>query len=124
MTILQKATWCYGAFIGLVIVAADAGAARPIFRAVQQSGGGDKFFHFLLFGVLTFLVGCSVEGQRPGLYGLLPTSVAILVFVVAEEASQLLLSTRSADLGDLAADLVGILLCDLLARRFVLQSEG
>ena len=120
---LRKITLLYMAFLVMVIVAANSGWARPVFRAVQHSTGGDKFFHFLLFGLLAFMSGLSFA-QKPLLYkgfSLLPSSVAIAIFVVIEEASQLFLVNRSADLWDLFADFVGIILFDYLAQRALLS---
>ncbi len=121
---LKKLTLLYMAFLASIIVAAGSGWARPVFRAVQHSTGGDKFFHFLLFGLLALMAGLSYK-QEPIVYwglSLLPSSVAILVFVVIEEASQLFLVNRSADLWDLFADFVGITLFDFLARRYLARA--
>ena len=120
---LRKMTLLYMAFLLLVIVAADSGWARPVFRAVQKTAAGDKFFHFLLFGLLAFMCGVSFEQNPKVIQGvsILPSSVFIFLFVVIEEASQIFLVNRSADIWDLVADVIGITLFDYLARRLLLR---
>ena len=50
---------------------------------------------------------------------LLKGSAIVMIIVTVEEISQLFFRSRSFDLGDLAADLLGIWTCGWLARKYL-----
>jgi len=72
--------------------------------------GGDKIGHFVLFGLLSFLVNLVLQATvvRCGRLTILKGSALVMVIVIAEEVSQLLFVSRSFEVLDLAADLAGI----------------
>lgn len=80
---------------------------------------GDKAGHFFLLGVMALLLNhalayrtCSIRFTRVQLGGLV-----ILVLITVEEFSQLWLTSRTFDLGDLFANGLGILAAECFARK-------
>lgn len=71
-----------------------------------QVSGSDKFVHALLFGLCGFTSLRAWCDQRTHA---VRTAVALALFAVATEALQLWVPGRSASLGDLVADLLGVL---------------
>jgi len=71
-----------------------------------QVSGSDKFVHALLFG-LCGLTSLRAWGDRRT--HAVRTALALALFAVATETLQLWVPGRSASLGDLVADLLGVL---------------
>jgi polysaccharide biosynthesis protein VpsQ len=105
---------------GLVLLA-DAGRGRWLFRLADWVPGGDKTGHFVLFGFLAFLVNVVMHGSgwRIGRLTLLHGSGIAALVALAEEVSQLGFAARTFDLFDLAAGFAGILLLGRLALLFL-----
>lgn len=81
----------------------------------------DKVLHFVLFGAVVFWLNLWLKGRRLPvgpwaipLAILLPLTIALL-----EEGMQILSPLRSADVGDLASDLAGMLFFWGVSNRFV-----
>lgn len=106
--------------VGLVALA-DSGHGSQFFRLANKVPGGDKIGHFLLFGTLSFLVNLVLRAAeiRFGRIAILKGSAAVLFVATLEEFSQLFLRSRSFDLGDLTADILGIWLFGWLAKRYL-----
>ena len=90
----------------------------------RWSGGlphADKLLHFLLFGLLAFLVHLWLRGRRVALGRVaLPLALPlVLVPAALEELAQLLSRSRSADVTDLLCDLAGMLLFVWLGDRLL-----
>lgn len=100
----------FGLFLGCLVVLADSGRGRWLFGMAESIPGGDKIGHFILFGLLAFLVNLVLHATvvRWGRLTILKGSALVMVIVVAEEVSQLFFVSRSFELLDLAADLAGI----------------
>ena len=103
----------FGLFIVLVIILADTGHLGAL-GEVYDFPGGDKVGHFVLFGLLSFVIHLSVFEARP-LASLadknrlaLITSLMIALFVGLEEYSQRFFPVRSPDIFDFLASGVGI----------------
>jgi len=99
------------AFILWVIYLANAGATSVFFSFIQHIPFGDKLGHFGLFGSLTLLVLAATNGKSVGVSGQrwYIGSLIILLFVTAEEISQLYIPSRTFDVFDWLADVAGIL---------------
>jgi polysaccharide biosynthesis protein VpsQ len=112
-------------FLSGLVWLADAGRGQWLFGLAGLVPGGDKAGHFMLFGVLSFLVNVVMRAAvlRYGKLTVLKGNAIIMVFVIAEEVSQLFFVSRSFDFLDLGADLVGIWTFGRLARRY-LKYEG
>ena len=108
----------YGALLLLIIAAVNLGGTYTLFGWLGHVPYGDKLGHFLLFGMMGLLLDHAAKRHSLRPLGLMiPTApMALLVFVAAEELSQRWLSTRTFDLGDLAADFAGIGLFVVLGR--------
>jgi hypothetical protein len=102
------------AFVAWIIFLADAGYAIEFFAAIQ-SRGGDKLGHFVLIGGVAYFVNVSL-GCRTWRRWLLG-SLVIAALATVEELTQVWIDNRHCDALDLAADLAGIWLAGVLARR-------
>src|SRR6185295_6074139 len=104
-----------------LVALADSGHGQQLFLLAKKVRGGDKIGHFTLFGTLSFLVNLvlSASELRFRSITLLKGSAIVASVVTAEEFSQLFFQSRSFDLRDLAADLLGIWLCGWLARKYL-----
>ena len=110
-------------FICYIIFLADTADYNFAFRVVGQIPYGDKICHALLYGVMALLLNyglgfrsCAVSGRgHPDLqFG----SIIVLAFATIEEFSQYFITSRTFDLWDLGADLLGITLFSITwARR-------
>jgi VanZ family protein len=108
-------------FLVALVALADSGRGQPFFALVRQVPAGDKLGHFVLFGILSFLVNLISRGAgfKLGRIVLLKGSAIVIGVVTAEEFSQLFFRSRSFDLFDLAADLLGIFMCGWLATKYL-----
>jgi VanZ family protein len=105
-------------FILLVIVIADTGTMPPFIHALYEFPNGDKLGHFILYGILAFLLASAFP--RPARLGRISAPVvilALLIFAGLEEYSQKFFSTRTSDLVDLTFSFLGILSGTWLAAR-------
>lgn len=107
-------------FIFWIIIQADLGQSIALSKLVRQLPLGDKMGHFLLYGVLAFLVNLAFKNRQIALLGrpVLLGGVLVLVFALLEECTQLALSTRDFELWDMFCDLVGIVLFSWLALHY------
>lgn len=108
---------CFFGFILWVIYLANAGDRNVLFDFVGSLPYGDKLGHFCLFGALTLFVVVATKfrsfslGRLHIYYGV----VVVALFVLAEEVSQVFIVTRTFDLIDLAADIIGIVMAASIA---------
>ena len=105
-------------FIIAVIVLADGGnLPRPI-RAIYDFPNGDKFGHFILFGLLTFFITRAFLSSFPSKsrgWVTLSTGLVLALLIGLEEFSQKFFPTRTFNLIDLLASYAGIVTFALLA---------
>ena len=106
----RLALFSLGLFLCCLVGLADSGRGRWLFGMAESIPQGDKIGHFVLFGLLVFLVNLVLHATvvRLGRLTILKVSALVMVIVIAEEVSQLLFVSRSFELLDLAADLAGI----------------
>ncbi len=78
----------------------------------------DKIAHFLLMGGFSFLVNLVLKARFAsiGKIRYLMGSMIVFLIVTVEELSQIFVSGRTFDIGDLAADYLGIVIFGELAR--------
>jgi VanZ family protein len=109
------------AFLVALVALADSGHGQQFFQLAKKIPAGDKVGHFVLFGILSFLVNLVLGAAEIRLWRIafLKGSVIVSCIVTAEEFSQLFFRSRSCDLGDLSADILGIWLCGWLARKYL-----
>ena len=111
---------CFFIFILWAIYVANTGQSNGLFNAVSTLPYGDKIGHFCLFGILTLFANLAtrcrtLKIKKLSIYW---GSLAVWIFVTAEELSQHFLPTRSLDIYDYIADLIGIIIFSYLAFQF------
>jgi VanZ family protein len=107
----------YALVIVALVVLADSGNLGFLQR-LYDFPYGDKVGHFLLFGLLAFLIDLAVVENRP--QADMPrlsvqTSLALALLIGLEELSQRWISVRTSSLFDLAASYAGLLVFTWLA---------
>jgi len=105
-------------FIVAVIVLADLGRLRFVFWMVGRVPYLDKFLHFLLIGILTFLVSASLMQMFPNKnlnWIALSCVLFFMIVFTVEEVSQIPIRRRDFSIQDLAANYLGILTFGFLA---------
>lgn len=108
---IRLTTIFFAAFILIVVILANTGLVYKVFPFITVIPGEDKTGHFALMGSMAFLANLSLRGRwveccRVRLF---LGSLIVLTCVVVEEFSQLFIANRAFDIGDLAADLLGVL---------------
>lgn len=99
------------AFICWAIDLANSGGHNALLGLLLSLPLGDKIGHFLLYGGLAGLLDWAWRHRdtRLPLLGRVPTAAwVVLAFSALEEASQLFTATRSPDVVDLLANLLGV----------------
>lgn len=95
-------------FISYIIFLADTADLNYGLEIVKIIPYGDKFFHALLYGMMAMFLNYGLGRKK--VYGMQLGSVLVLLFATAEEFSQIFIATRTFDLYDLLADVVGVIL--------------
>jgi polysaccharide biosynthesis protein VpsQ len=110
----------YCVFVLLVVLLADLGLMSWFREYASQYPGIDKVLHFILVGFLSWILIFAFNAKRLNLLGssLFVGTIVTFSLVTLEECSQLLIATRRFELLDLLADYFGILVAEMLARRF------
>lgn len=93
------------------IVLADLGRLPNSLAVIYTFPDGDKLGHFILYGILAFLLVSVVpifDKQKPWRNALLSCFI-LIVFIGIEEVSQLLLANRSADFVDFICSVLGVI---------------
>ena len=106
--------------VGIVVLANNKGTAHLL----RFSGGipyFDKIAHFLLMGGFSFLLNLALKARLVNAWKVryLLGTLLVLIIVTLEEFSQLYVSGRAFDIGDLVADYAGIFIFGEVARRIV-----
>jgi VanZ family protein len=110
-------------FMLAVILLADLGAIPEPIKMIYRFPNGDRVGHFVLYGILTFLVNTAFPRQvRMGRMNVFYGSAIIATLATLEEVSQLFLSNRTFDLIDLTFTLLGVACADWLV-RFILKQR-
>lgn len=110
--VMKWLTFLFSAFILAIIFLANMDAGHGLMDLANRLPGRDVTAHFILMGILSFLVNASLRGARVSCFGLrLPHGTLIMAALVTlEESSQTLLPARTFSLLDLAASLGGVIL--------------
>lgn len=108
------------AFIVGVIILADMDEIPPYIRALYDFPYGDKLGHFILYGLLNFIVTLTFLRALPTRTSMrvaLAVGLVLAVAIAAEEFSQQFFSARTFDLIDLSASYLGLLVGGWMATR-------
>ncbi|MCB9604248.1 MAG: VanZ family protein [Sandaracinus sp.] len=103
------------AVLASIVVLADTGHLGPVLGVVESVPHGDKLAHFALMGLLAFAVSSALARTHAPAAAARLGGVGVFLVVLAEEISQHWMPRRTFDLGDLAADALGITLGATLA---------
>jgi len=97
-------------FILWVIYLANTGQSSVFFELVKMVPYGDKFGHILLFGFLTLGINISTKYKvvRIKNIPIFIGTISVFIFVLIEELSQSFVLTRTMDIDDFYADIIGI----------------
>ena len=114
-------TFLFIAFVLWVIFMANTGQDIWLFELTRKVPFGDKLGHFLVFGSLTLMANLATRGKlmRFKLGSIYWGSLSVLIFVTLEELSQYFVATRTLDLLDYLANLLGILCFTGLSRELM-----
>ncbi len=110
-------------FLGWIIYLANTGQPSIFFDLVKALPHGDKIGHFVLFGTATLLLSLALKAAywRLGTIKLYWGALIVFFFALSEEISQAFVASRTFDLVDLTADIVGIAVASFLISMLVKQ---
>ena len=105
-------------FIIWVIYLANTGQNSIFFELVRSIPYGDKVGHFFLFGLLTLGANFVFKLKSYSLLSckLYVGSIVVFIFVLLEELSQYYIPSRTLDITDLIADILGITTFSLITK--------
>lgn len=105
-------------FIGFIIYLADTADHNFAFRLIGNIPYGDKLMHGLLYGVMALLLNYGLKFKSYKLLGfnMQIGALIVLTFAGLEELSQYWLPSRTCDVVDFVADMVGVVLFSLWRR--------
>ncbi|WP_249319325.1 VanZ family protein [Pseudoalteromonas sp. BDTF-M6] len=111
------------AFLGWIIYLANTAQPSVFFDLVRALPYGDKLGHFVLFGTATLLVSLALKAAcwRLGRVKVYWGALVVFVFALCEEISQAFIASRTFDLVDLTADVLGIVAASYLVNLLVKQ---
>jgi VanZ family protein len=103
-------------FIAGIIYIADTAEYNFAFRWVGHIPYGDKIMHAVLYGIMALLLnyGLKFRTYKSLGFNMQLGAIIVLTFAVLEEVSQYWIPSRTCDVGDLIADLVGVVLFSLV----------
>ena len=118
-------TVVYVCVLAVIVFLADKRTTQYLFKPLRNLPYGDKIGHFLLMGFFSFLLNLALSAKTVNLwkFNYLLGSLIVLTVVTIEEVSQIFIRGRTFDLGDLAADFLGIFLFGELARFICRRKE-
>jgi len=112
------ATALFALFILAIVLAANTGNFPGLLQSLYDFPGGDKAGHFILFGILSFLLNKSaltLFPKRSPVRLVLSVSLLLSILIGLEEWSQSLFPSRTMSLADLLTSYAGVLVFALLA---------
>jgi len=105
-------------FITWIIYLANTAQNSIFFELVARIPYGDKLGHFCLFGLLTLGVNFAFKLKSYKLisFNIYVGSTVVFFFVLLEELSQYFIPSRTLDITDLLADILGIITFSLVTK--------
>lgn len=95
-----------------IIFLADTANYNFAFRLIGDIPYGDKFMHFLLYGIMAFLLnhGFNYKSYKTFSCDYQVGATIVFLFASIEEFSQFFIASRTFDSDDILADLFGVIL--------------
>jgi VanZ family protein len=113
-------TLLFSLFIVGIVIGANTDQFPSILKSLYDFPGGDKMGHFLLFGILSFLLNKSALALLPKYNPtriILTVSLLLSIIIGLEEWSQTMFPARTMSFADLIASYAGVLVFAVLAYR-------
>jgi polysaccharide biosynthesis protein VpsQ len=116
-------TVCYILILAGIIFVANRRSTAYLLNFIGSIPYGDKLGHFLLMGMLSFLVNILLNARTFGFgkWRYLLGSLIVWIVVTIEEVSQIYVRGRTFDWTDLIADTLGIIVFGEFARLICLK---
>lgn len=107
-------------FIIVIIILANLGYGPSLWGFLNNIPQGDKIGHFILYGLMTLSLERIFNFKHLGI-----GTIITVIFVIAEEISQIYLNTRTFSLADIFWSIAGITLFEiiLLTHLFKIQNR-
>lgn len=109
------------AFLVLIIYQADTAHYNFAFKMVGKIPYGDKIGHIVLYGIMAFLLNYGFGGKK--WLNLSVGSLIVFMFAFLEELSQAYFPSRSFDLADVLADIIGIVLFTIVFQWYMRYTD-
>jgi hypothetical protein len=111
VTIRILSVWFALVLLGIIVVA-DMDMGVAVYGHLCNFRYFDKLGHFLLMGGMAFMINLSLDARRVSFcqQEWLVGSLAVMLFVLAEECTQIWMPHRQFQISDLLCDGLGILL--------------
>ncbi|MBU2883098.1 VanZ family protein [Psychrosphaera sp. B3R10] len=96
----------------------DLGISNGIINYVAAWPNGDKVGHFFLFGFLSFCAVLATNFKKASNSRYVPiylASLVVCIIVILEECSHLLFKTRTFEIADIMANILGIMTFSYIA---------
>ena len=105
-------------FISFIIYLADTADYNFAFRVIGRIPNGDKLMHGLLYGVMALLLNYGLNFKSKKIFGfnMQVGAMIVLTFAGLEEITQYWIPSRTCDVFDFVADVVGVVLFSLFKR--------
>ena len=109
---MKWVTYIFIVLLILIVIAANMDLGPSFFSFVYLLPGGDKAGHFILMGLLSFLINSVMCASRLQVFSfdLLKGSLIVMAIVTIEELSQIFLQYRGFSIFDLFFDYTGIII--------------
>lgn len=114
---LKRLSWLFFLFLAVIVFTKDMGIAKSFFRMIDEIPLGDKIGHFVLMGTLVLLVNLSLHCKkvRIGNFSIQKGLLIVTPIVMLEEFSQIFIASRQFSMGDIVADVLGLLFFSYLS---------
>ena len=125
MSVIRWYVWTFAAALTGIIMISNLGMAPSVFPFLKHIPWVDKIGHFLLMGILSFLLNINLSAQRIRILFItvLKGTVVVLFLVTFEECSQMFLRYRSFSLIDLGYSFAGIIVFGMIASMVVARNK-
>ena len=99
-------------FISFIIYLADTADYNFAFRVIGSIPNGDKLMHGLLYGIMALLLnyGLNFKSKKIFRFNMQIGAIIVLTFAGLEEITQYWLPSRTCDVFDFVADVIGVVL--------------